>query len=265
MCAKNSQYCSIKAGKGPVQVAESKNMRIPTFVYERKLWKKGYRHIGGIDEVGRGCFAGPVVAGCVVFGEKGVRGIGGVREVRVNDSKKLSEKQREVASEWIKENALSWGVGEVSASTINRVGIVKATEIAFRKAIKMANERLERRKVMAIRGVGDVRGAEAQRKIDFLLIDAFYIPYVKDLRRRNQKAIVKGDAKSISIAAASIIAKVYRDNVMQKLGSRQRYKRYGWIQNKGYGTKIHLEAIQKYGINGYHRKQFVSTYLLKNS
>jgi ribonuclease HII len=260
-------------------------MQLPTVTYEKQIWKRGYKYIAGIDEVGRGCFAGPVVAAAVAFapitnyqfsifnqiqnsndkrGEGGSPIKSGMTIPKINDSKKLNSKQREIASKWIKENCLAWGIGEASASTINRIGIVKATEMAFRKAIKMANDKLQ----MTNRE-GNRRQIPDQvrhdKRIDFLLIDAFYIPHVKGLRRKNQKAIVKGDSKSISIAAASIIAKVYRDQLMEKIGSRQRYKKYDWISNKGYGTKTHLEAIKKYGTNGYHRRQFVNTYLSKTN
>jgi ribonuclease HII len=208
--------------------------KLPTFTYEKQIWRRGYRCIAGIDEVGRGCFAGPVVAGAVIFGKNQIqnpndkiqkgngrripgssRGLSAARhDVVINDSKKLTKIQREIASEWIKENCLAWGVGEASASTINQVGIVKATEIAFRKAIVAANLKLDAR---SVRREGTSKKNLASRvshpvsHIDFLLIDAFYIPQVKGLRRKNQMAIVKGDSKSISIAAASILAKVYRD------------------------------------------------------
>lgn len=237
-------------------------MQLPTFKYEKQIWKKGYKCIAGIDEVGRGSFAGPVVAGVVVFApvfnfqfsifnEKG-------QKIIINDSKKMTAKQREVAAKWIKENCLAWGIGEASAACINRIGIVKATEMAFREAIMGTNGKLAvSRSRIADRGEpSEGRLAIGDKRIDYLLIDAFYIPYVKGLRRKNQKAIVHGDAVSVSIAAASIIAKVHRDQLMEKIGKRARYTKYDWIHNKGYGTPKHLEAITKYGINGYHRKLF---------
>lgn len=211
-------------------------MTLPNFSFERKAHKLGYVTVAGADEVGRGCFAGPVVAGCVVFGKK--IGIGDI-PVRIDDSKKLTSRQREIGDVWIRKNVLRFGIGVGSVSQINRLGIKKATEIAFRKAVKEC---------------GDV---------DFLLVDAFNIPFVKGLRRRNQKAIVHGDTKSISIAAASIIAKVYRDKLMTKLSEDKRYKKYLWQKNKGYGTKQHREAILKYGICKLHRKQFVETWQSK--
>lgn len=251
---------------------------LPNFTFEKQIWKKGYTSIAGIDEVGRGCFAGPVVASAVVF-EKGITGIKsttsatgekahdtlGTRDTRgtlkINDSKKLTKLQRERAAIWIKENCLVYGIGEASASTINRIGIVKATQIAFRNAIKIANAKLQMTNEEKGQIPSQARHDGNARYIDYLLIDAFYIPYVKGLRRKNQKAIIKGDSKSISIASASIIAKVHRDALMEKIGKRRRYKKYDWCSNKGYGTKVHLEAIKKYGVNGYHRKMFVETYL----
>lgn len=233
-------------------------MTLPDFSFEKKLHKKGYRVIAGVDEVGRGCFAGPVVAGCVVFASGPVGSssrptflafAAGARRDSlrfrhppvINDSKKLSPKQREVADKWIRKNALAWGIGAASVSQINKLGIKKASEIAFRKAIKKASISVS--------------------SIEYLLIDAFYIPYVKGLRRKNQKPIIKGDTKSVSIAAASIIAKVYRDNLMRKLGKEPKYRKYGWGRNKGYGTAEHRKVIKKYGLTRQHRKQFVATWL----
>ena len=209
---------------------------LPDFKFERSLWKVGYKVVAGVDEVGRGCFAGSVVTGCVAF-EKDTN----IPDpITINDSKKLRPRQREIAAVWIKKNALTWGIGEASVSEINRLGMGKATKIAFRRAI-----------------------AQAQKKanIDFLLIDAFYIPYVSGLRRKNQKAIIDGDEKSISIAAASIIAKVYRDKKMQTLGKAAKFKKYGWGRNKGYGTREHQNAIRDHGITRHHRKVFVETWI----
>ena len=211
----------------------------PNFHFENRLQKLGYKFIAGVDEVGRGCFAGPVIAGCVVFPPDSKFEI--PDSVLINDSKKLTAKRRGVADEWIGKNAFAFGVGLASVAQINRLGIKKASEIAFRKAIKNC-------------------GIE----INYLLIDAFYIPYVKGLRRKNQKPIVKGDTKSISIAAASIVAKVYRDKLMRSLGKNSKYRKYKWGKNKGYGTLEHRIAIKKYGSTRQHRRQFVETWL-KNS
>ena len=154
----------------------------------------------------------------------------------------MAPKQRELASFWIKRNALCYGIGWASVAQINKFGIKKASEIAFRKAIKNC-------------------GIE----INYILIDAFYVPYVRGLRRKNQKPIIKGDTKSISIAAASIIAKVYRDELMTKLSKNRKYKKYGWDKNKGYGTLIHRNVIQKYGLTRLHRKKFVESYFNNSS
>ena len=189
--------------------------------------------------MGRGSFAGPVVVGCVAFPLQIWETGGGKNlSVTVNDSKKLTPRQRELASFWIKKKALCYGIGWASVAQINKLGIKKAGEIAFRRAIKNCNKR-----------------------IDYLLIDAFYIPYIKGLRRRNQKPIIKGDGKSVSIAAASIIAKVYRDKLMVKLSRNPKYKKYSWAINKGYGTLDHRKAIRKYGVTRHHRRQFVETWL----
>jgi ribonuclease HII len=213
-------------------------MSLPDFSFEKKLRKQGYKLIAGVDEVGRGCFAGPVVAGCVILNRQISEYAN--KQIIINDSKLLSPKRREIADIWIRKNAVAFGIGAAGVSQINRLGIKKATEIAFRRAIKNC-------------------GVE----IDYLLIDAFYIPYVKGLRRRNQKAIIKGDTKSVSIAAASIVAKVYRDKLMINLSKKPKYKKYKWGENKGYGTKGHQKMIRKYGISRLHRKQFVETWLSK--
>jgi ribonuclease HII len=236
-------------------------MFYPNFRYEKLIWSKGYKFIAGIDEVGRGSFAGPVVAGCVVFDRSFSTNKISAQNIRIDDSKKLSVKKREHADVWIRENALTWGVGEATSKEIDKLGIVKATNKAIRSAVGKANQRLH-------------------NHIDYLLIDAFYIPYVKGIQmgkksskreikrhsrkhgiqRRNgqQLAIVKGDEKSISISAASIIAKVYRDNLMIKLASKKRYKKYHWDKNKGYGTKEHREKIKRYGISAKHRLTFIN-------
>lgn len=224
--------------------------KLPGFFFERKIWKKGYKTIAGTDEVGRGCFAGPVVAAAVVFSPILNTKYGIPNTIVIDDSKRLRPRQRELSAEWIKKNALAWGIGETSAADINRLGMSKATKKAFRKAISQARQKLEQR-------------------IDYLLIDAFFIPYIPGLPTRRKKTrrqlpIVGGDQKSVSIAAASIIAKVYRDNLMLRLSKRPKFKKYGWGRNKGYGTKEHQKAIKKYGITRYHRKAFVETFLSKN-
>lgn len=195
-------------------------------------------YFGGVDEVGRGAFAGPLVAGCVVFN----RNLQKPREIKINDSKKLTPKQRELASVWIKENALSWGLGSVSAKQIDNLGLTKAANIAFRKAINAAQ----------------IRG---KLKINQLMVDAFYIPKLKGIPQKNQFAIIGADGKSESVAAASIIAKVYRDDLMEKLATKKIYQKYYWNKNKGYGTKDHREIIKKYGTTQHHRKLFLRNFV----
>lgn len=223
-------------------------MKRPNFIYERKFWKSGHRFVAGVDEVGRGCFAGPVVAAAVAFTPDIRNTIYEIREkdVKIDDSKKLTKLQKETAEKWIKENAVTWGIGEASAKLINRLGVAPATKVAFRRAVTNANRRIN-------------------NKINYLLIDAFFIPYVRRFPHSRQLAIVKGDEKSFSIAAASIVAKVYRDSLMKKIGSRKNYKRYDWVNNYGYATKRQRDAILKYGITGYHRKSFVNTFLENQS
>ncbi|HSA84404.1 MAG TPA: ribonuclease HII [Patescibacteria group bacterium] len=195
---------------------------VPTFQEELSLWNNGYQYIAGVDEVGRGCFAGPVVAAAVVLPQKFTTSL------PVNDSKILSAKVRTLLAKEIQEQALSYAIAEIAVPIINNVGIAQATQQAFRKAIK-----------------------SLAKQPDYILIDAFYI---KQLSRKNQKPIIHGDGLSISIAAASIIAKVYRDELMKKL--HLQYKQYDFAGNKGYGTKKHQEAIKQYGLCDLHRTSF---------
>lgn len=189
--------------------------------YERELYKLNYKAIGGVDEVGRGPLAGPVVAGCVVLPKD-------VFIPDVNDSKKLGEEKRELLSEVIKKNAIAYGIGIIDNEYIDSVNILNSTYEAMRIAI-----------------------SKIDVEIDCLLIDAVKIPNINIM----QKPIIKGDMKSISIAAASIIAKVERDNLMKKYD--ELYPQYGFKKNKGYGTKEHIEAIKKYGPCPIHRKTFL--------
>ncbi len=197
-------------------------MVFPTQEEEKILWEKGFKLVCGIDEVGRGCFAGPVVVGAVIFSPDTIFPEG------IADSKLLTPYKRKNLELRIKNQALCWSIAEVSVAVINKIGIGKATQMAFREALRLLSV-----------------------QADFVLIDAFYI---KHLNRKKQKAIVKGDQKSISIAAASIIAKVHRDSLMIKLD--QKYPQYGFAKHKGYGTKEHQEAIKKHGLSRLHRKSF---------
>ena len=192
-------------------------------LYEKKY--SDYEYICGIDEVGRGPLAGPVVAGAVILPKD-------CDILYLNDSKQLSEKKREELYDVIMEKALATGLGFVSPERIDEINILQATYEAMRQAIQ-----------------------NLKIKPDLLLNDAVTIPKV-DIR---QVPIIKGDAKSISIAAASIIAKVTRDRLMVKYD--EVFPGYGFAGNKGYGAKAHIEAIQKLGATPIHRKTFIKNFI----
>ena len=187
--------------------------------YENELYKKNIKYIAGVDEVGRGPLVGSVVCAAVILPK-------GFYDERINDSKKISEKKREILYDFIMENALSVGIGICSQEVIDEINILEATK----KAMKEAIDNLE-------------------IKPEHVLIDA-----VKLNIDIPSTSIIKGDAKSISIAAASIIAKVTRDRMMYELDKE--HPEYEFGKNKGYGTKKHIEAIYKYGVLKEHRKTF---------
>ncbi|GHH96541.1 ribonuclease HII [Neobacillus kokaensis] len=187
--------------------------------YERKCWAEGFEQIAGIDEVGRGPLAGPVVAAAVVLPHNFFL-------AGIDDSKKLSEKKRQEYAEIIKKEAVSFSIAMIHANEIDEINIYQATKKAMKAAI-----------------------ASLPTPPDFLLIDAMKIetPYPSE-------SIIKGDARSVSIAAASILAKTARDQLMKEIA--QQYPAYGFDHHMGYGTKEHLLAIQQHGITKYHRKSF---------
>lgn len=200
---------------------ESEQKRLYAMLsFERKY--ESFSVICGIDEAGRGPLAGPVVAGAVVLPP-------GITIPYVNDSKKLSEKMRETLYEEIMEQAVSVGVGIVNAQTIDQINILQATYEAMR---------------MAVNNLALVP--------DILLNDAVTIPGLS----MKQVPIIKGDAKSLSIASASIVAKVTRDRMMREYDSL--YPQYGFAANKGYGSQGHMEAIRKHGASPIHRRSFIS-------
>jgi ribonuclease HII len=192
---------------------------------ETNTFNLGYNLIAGLDEAGRGPLAGPVVAAAVILPK-------GEMIVGVNDSKKISEKKREQLFIKIQEKALAIGVGIVDNETIDKINIFNATKLAMKQAIN-----------------------SLKVKPDFLLIDALEIADI----HIKQKSIIKGDSKSISIAAASIIAKVTRDSLVKDY--EKEYPGYNFSKHKGYGTKEHYEAIEKYGITPLHRKSFLKNIL----
>ena len=175
----------------------------------------------GCEEAGRGCLAGPVVAAAVLLPD-------GFNNPVLNDSKQLSKKKREELEIIIKKESISFGIGIVSPQEIDKINILNASFLAMHRAIDKINE-----------------------KIELLLIDGNrFNPY----KKVEHKCIIKGDAKYTSIAAASVLAKTARDNIMKNLS--EEYPQYDWENNQGYPTKKHREAIQKFGANKYHRKSF---------
>lgn len=196
-------------------------METDLYKYENELYDKKIKYIGGVDEVGRGPLIGPVVTACVVLPKDFV--LDGL-----TDSKKLSEKKRNIYYEYIKEHAIACEVGMCTAEEIDEFNIYKATQIAMKRAIDKVREKVN---------------------LEHVLIDA--MPLDLDI---DSTSIIKGDAKSISIAAASVIAKVTRDNMMYELDKK--YPEYGFSSHKGYPTKKHIEAINKYGLIDGYRKTY---------
>ena len=192
-------------------------------VYEKE--HSDCQYICGIDEVGRGPFAGPVVAGAVILPKDDPI-------LYLNDSKKLSEKKREALYDEIMERAVATGIGVVSPARIDEINILQATYEAMREAI-----------------------SKLSVKPDILLNDAVTIPKV-DIK---QVPIIKGDAKSISIAAASVLAKVTRDRIMEEYDKK--YPEYGFAKHKGYGTKQHIQALEQFGASPIHRRTFITKFV----
>lgn len=193
---------------------------------DEEFFKKGVKYIAGIDEAGRGPLAGPVVVACVIMPEDSM--IEGV-----NDSKKISEKKRERLYDLLLEEAVSYGIGIVNQEEIDEINILRATK----KALTMALTQMEIKPNVIL--------------VDALTgIDTLGIPY---------KSIIKGDANSYSIAAASIIAKVTRDRIMREWDKV--YPEYGFAGHKGYGTAKHIEAIKQYGLCPLHRRSFTTHFI----
>lgn len=230
----------------------------PTFNEEEKLWKQGYDYIIGIDEVGRGSFAGPVTAAAVVFSKN----VDILNLENVNDSKLLKIRQRETLSPLIKKSAFAWSISTVSVSVINKKGIGKATEIAFRKAVKDLRFKIRDLRIKNSLEIRNLKLEIPEQNI-FVLVDGFHVKFIRGIGLKNQKAIIKGDQKSVTIAAASIIAKVHRDKIMKTL--HKKYPNYHFSKNKGYGTKEHQKAIKKHGISKIHRTAFCKSFIRKNS
>ena len=198
------------------------------YKYERELRESGIKFIAGVDEVGRGPLVGPVVAACCVLPEEfNLEGL--------TDSKKLSEKKRDFYFEEVKRQALGYGIGIIDEKKIDEVNIYEATKLAMKVGIEECKKTC---------------------KIEHVLIDA--MPLELDVPTTS---IIKGDLKSITISAASVLAKVTRDRMLDEL--HEKYPMYDFKKNKGYPTKKHLEAIEEYGIIDEHRRSYgpVKNYL----
>ena len=205
---------------------------------EKRLWKKGYTKVAGIDEAGRGPLAGPVVAAAAMISTKRKTQSAKLQFKtksllkEVKDSKKLSPKKREALYKLlVKEPNIEWGTGKVSEKMIDKINILEATKLAMKKAVKNLEKKLD-------------------KKVIFLILDGNFkidldIP---------QKSIKKGDSKVFSIAAASIIAKVTRDRMMKRY--HKKYPEYGFDKHKGYATKLHRTMIKKHGPCKIHRMSF---------
>jgi len=176
--------------------------------------------IAGVDEVGRGSLIGPVYAAAVILNKN-------IKKSKIKDSKKLNKNQREILAKYIKKNSI-WSIGSASLKEIEKINILNASLLAMKRAIK-----------------------KLKIKPNLILVDGNKSPKIKNHQIRT---IIKGDQKIKEISAASIIAKVSRDKLIRKLS--EKYKKYNWDLNSGYGTKTHLNALKRYGITKFHRKNF---------
>lgn len=219
---------------GVVKIRERAERRLQALARERerieklRIYEEQYgecEYICGIDEAGRGPLAGPVVAGAVILPK-------GCRILYINDSKQLSEKKREELYQVIQDKALACGVGYATPERIDRINILQATYEAMRDAV-----------------------AQLSPQPDILLNDAVTIPGVSI----RQVPIIKGDAKSITIGAASIVAKVVRDRLMKEYD--RVFPEYGFAENKGYGSAAHIQALKKYGPTPIHRRSFIKNFV----
>ncbi len=198
-----------------------------TYEFENQAHEQGFKVVCGVDEAGRGPLAGPVYAAAVILPD-------GLEDLGINDSKKISEKKREQIFDSITENAIAYGIGFATEKEIDEINILNATFLAMRRAVE--NMEIEP---------------------DLVLVDGNRKPGTG----YEEITIVKGDSKSISIAAASILAKVSRDRYMRELS--EKHPEYEFERHKGYGTKLHYEKIEQYGILPDHRKSFLKKILNK--
>lgn len=214
---------AIQQRKKAIQADIDEDLRLENMLrHEKELYQQGYQAIAGIDEVGRGPLAGPVVTACVILPKN-------CKIKHLNDSKKIPKKHHEEIYQEILARALGTGIGIVDNNVIDQINIYDATKVGMLQAINQ------------LKGV--------VTKPDYLLIDAMHLE-----TSIPQQSLIKGDANSLSIAAASIVAKVTRDRMMADYAND--YPGYAFEKNVGYGTKEHLEGIKKYGITPIHRKTF---------
>lgn len=208
-----------------VSVGNDERLRDPLW-YERGFWSRGVSVLAGVDEVGRGPLAGPVVAAAVILPE-------GVRVEGADDSKRLTEARRRALEAEICGTALAFGVGAASAQEIDAINIRRATALAMQRAV-----------------------ARLPVRPDHLLVDGLPVP---ELGAETHTAVVSGDRLVHCISCASILAKVVRDRLMDRLAAR--YPGYGWERNKGYGTPEHLDALSRLGATPHHRRSFAPVQL----
>lgn len=207
---------------------------LPTFKEEEKIRDIGYKYILGVDEVGRGSFAGPLVAAGVILPDRFPL------NTEINDSKLLSPVKRAKLNNYILRSAIFYTIKTVPVEYINKYGIGKANHFAFKKVYLAIKQQMRSNYILT-------------DKL-YLLVDGFKIKENGKDYIKKQKALIHGDSISLSVACASIIAKVYRDNLMSHISDK--YPEYRFELNKGYGTKAHIEALRKYGITDIHRTSF---------
>lgn len=201
-------------------------MVFPDIELEKKLWKKGFKYVVGIDEAGRGPLAGPVCAGAVLIDENTQL------HPFVRDSKKMTEKRREEVFEYIKESSLAYGIAMIDSVVIDELGIQEAVKMAMEEALRQIEEKIKSR-------------------VDYLIVDGTNVSTISGYHMEKIKA---GDLKHYSISAASILAKVSRDRYMKEIAKE--FPVYCFEKHVGYGTKLHMETLIKYGPCSLHRKSF---------
>ena len=225
-------------------------MNYQIFQEERKLWKKGYYCVVGIDEAGRGSLAGPVIAAALIDLRLKISDLRFLKKIK--DSKKLSfQKREELYRVLNKHPNIKWGIGRVSEKVIDKINILEATKLAMKKAVQNLEKKLQKLNFHNFK-------QKKKTLIDYLILDGNF----KININLSQKSIIKADEKVFSCALASIVAKVNRDRIMQKY--HKKYPQYGFDKHKGYSTKLHFKTLKKYGPSPIHRKSFKPIMQIKN-